>query len=573
MRKLLCAFFCFALLLTVVACADAPKNTRDRYDGVIARYTELLTAKKNGEELSPPVADGMDEQEVAIANALYGIVDYCEDAEALGYAFRDMDGNGTEELLILTQTAIVQAVFTLSEGAPLLLEANYGQRNIFVLAKGNRFFMRRTTETESIEEVTFYTSRVDGEKMVYDAVYGNVYDTEREESLEIFQIVDGIRTQIDKEAFYELYREFSQIIDEGLNDGTQKWIAPRIYLPLKAKDAGEDLPVADFSDYAAIRETYSAIATALDKFDVLRWIWGEYDNLFAFPNDLAFEYYNRLLFAAYRSSYRTGYDEIDLNGDGQDELVLLDEDYRIKAIFTMKNGIPALLDAFARETCWLDADGFIHVDREDYYELEYSLYEFQKSGAYDLVYSVLAAKNGKRYLTKNGKTERISFEESLEIYHDDYCRYAIPFSPKEETRNTSDLTYTPLTPPSEDLLASAKDKTWHKYVNLTATTDKDMAYSNTYVTFDVLTDTEIGVHFKYAYTFLYQDPDGDRVLLEDTTESFLNITAAKENDTLTFDDFGVKGKIEFGEKYLWLIIEESTDDRFAVGYHCYEVKS
>ena len=47
----------------------------------------------------------------------------------------------------------------------------------------------------------------------------------------------------------------------------------------------------------------------------------------------------------------------------------MDEDYRIKALFTQKKGVPVLLGAFGYETCWLDEEGYIHVDREDHYEL------------------------------------------------------------------------------------------------------------------------------------------------------------------------------------------------------------
>ncbi len=78
------------------------------------------------------------------------------------------------------------------------------------------------------------------------------------------------------------------------------------------------------------------------------------------------------------------------------------------------------------------------------------------------------------------------------------------------------------------------------------------------------------VNFKYAFTFLYPDPNRDQYLLDDTTESSLKITAREENGVFVFDESGVKGRFEFGSKYLWIIIEESNDQRFPVGYHCYK---
>ena len=120
------------------------------------------------------------------------------------------------------------------------------------------------------------------------------------------------------------------------------------------------------------------------------------------------------MYTSYRGGFNEGYDEIDLNGDGVDELVLMNEDYIIKAIFTIKNGKPVMLDALTHEEGWLDSEGFIHVDREDEYVLEYSLYELTADGDYNLIYSILLAQYGNYYqinyyLTKEGKTEKILY--------------------------------------------------------------------------------------------------------------------------------------------------------------------
>lgn len=487
----------------------------------------------------------------------------------MGYGYKDFDGNGTPELIILTKYTSIRAIFTLSDDQPILLESSYDVGSSIVFATKNRFFMARSTVNDNIEEATFYTCRVEGDKMVYDAIYGKVYDQNKNETLEIFQIEDGKRTQIHEETFNELYREHKKTTGPEYTT-TSKLLTPRIYYPLKDSITNENLPVADFSSYAAIRETYHKISTCLEKFESAKWVFGEYDNLFTFPNDLSFEYFSRLLYAAYHGAYHVGYDEIDLNGDGLDELVLMNEDYRMKAIFTQKDGVPILLDAFAYETCWLDDEGFIHVDNEQYYELEYNLYEFTSDGKYNLIYSILAAENGNRYLTKDGKTEKITFEKSLELYHDDYCRYSEPFKPYEETRNVSHLMYTPLVSPTEDIISAAVDQTWHKYANLEKTSDKELARSNTYVSFENVTETQMTISLKYVFTFSYPDPDRDHYLLNDSTESILKITARNENGIIVFEENGIKGKVEFGQKCLWLVIDESTDQRFPVGNHCYE---
>ena len=542
------------------------------YDDIIAQYTSLLTAKQKGKVLPVPNTANMSQDEIAISDALYGIVSECKDAQSaenLGYGYKDLDGNGTLELMILTKYTSLRAIFTISGDAPILLEANYKTGSSFVFAAKNRFFMVRSTVNENLEETTFFTCRVAGAQMAYDEIYGKVYDQNKKQTVEKFRMENGNRIGITDDVFNELYSGYRKTTAPGYSV-TTKLLTPRIHYPLKKNTANGSLPKADFSSYGAIRETYKKLSSCLEQFDSNKWARGEYDNLFTVSDDLTFEYYARLLYAAYHGAYGVGYDELDLNGDGQDELVLLNEDYRIKAIFTQKEGVPVLLDAFAYETCWLDDQGRIHVDNEQYDELEYRLYEFTKNGDYQLIYSILAAENGNRYLTKDGKTEKITFEKSLELYHDDYCRYSEPFQPYEQTRNVSAITYTPLVPSTEDRISAAVAQTWHKYANLEKTVDSGLAYSNTYLSFENVTETQMTLSLRYVFTFYYPDPDRDHFLLEDSTESTFKITAHKENGVFVFDENGIKGKLEFGQKCLWLVIDESTDRSFSVGHHCYE---
>lgn len=579
MKKFIFVLLCALLLLGVVACSPSPEKTyeeqKDLYNDIIAKYTELLIAKQNGEELAVPNTQGMDEREGAIAEALYGIVTNMSTRtieSGVGYGYKDYDENGTPELLLCANSNGVWAIFTISDEVPVLLAAKSDTTSFIYYAKNNRFLLKRTTTTDATEECIYSLCYVDGEKMAYDTVWGCVYDHEKEEE-KYFKIIDGSRTFVPKEDFQDLYELHYDAILRG--DDTYSVMAslsaPRLYLLLKNATESTDLPIADFSTYEAIRETCQKISSALDDFTQDKWVYSYYDNLFSYPDERSFDYYNRLIYAAYQGGRIAGYDEIDLNGDGQSELVLMDEDYRIKALFTQKKGVPVLLGAFAYETCWLDEEGYIHVDREDYSELEYSLYELTSDSEYKLVYSALLTKSGRRYLTKNGETRQITFEESQEIYYDDYCRYFEPFEPNEYTRNVSSLTYTPFAPMTEESKDAAMGYEWHKYADMTKTSGKDLAYSNTFVTFEKESGGQTYMNFKYRFTFCYPDPDRDHYMLDDTTESNLKLTLREANGTLVFDENGIKGKIELFQDCLWVIIEASTDERFYVGHHCYEI--
>ncbi len=577
--------FCLALamILSTVACkptSEEPpaseKTYRELYDGIIAQYTALLTAKQNGEELTAPNTEGMSDREVAITEAVFGIVDACEnieDLEKYGYGYQDLDGNGIPELMLLTQYLTVKAIFTISGKTPILLEANCAPNHAIYFTSKNHFLMMTEKIADNIQEFTSYTFHVSGDKLVYDAIYGDVYNADSKELIEMFQMVDGNRVIIDLQTYKELNWEYREMLNGGYRP-EMKLHSPRIYLPLAEKVATENLPTVDFSSYATIRETcYKISAFLLDGFKHSDWVKGEYDDLFAFQSDTAFEYYNYLLYIIhYRGNDHLGYDEIDLNGDGQDELVLLDEDYDIRAVFTQKDGVPVLLEELSKGVAWLDDQGLIHVDREEYYELEYSLYDFAKNGDLDLVYAIFLAGNGNRYLTRNGWTKEITFEESLEI-HDDYQCYPEYFEANEYTRNVSNLTYTPVWEETSDPLETVVTKTWYNYAELEKTSGKDMAQSSTYMTFENVTEVQMDVNFKYAFTFCYPDPDKENYHLSNTTESFLKVTAHKENGVFVFDEGGVKGRIELGYEHVWLIIEESTDERFIVGHHSCDEKA
>ena len=111
---MLSVLICVLILLSTVACTTPPtappqKSYEEQkllYNDIITQYTSLLTAKRNGEELPALDTTDMSQREIAISEALYGIVNACTDAqgaENLGYGYKDFDGNGAPELILLTK--------------------------------------------------------------------------------------------------------------------------------------------------------------------------------------------------------------------------------------------------------------------------------------------------------------------------------------------------------------------------------------------------------------------------------------------------------------------------------------
>ncbi len=562
---------------------EPQKTYQEVYTDIISQYTALLTAKQKGETLVAPNTEGMDADQAAIAQTVFHIVDGMDAkyVEKYGYGYKDCDNNGIPELILFPEFGrAVMALFTVSGGKAVLLAANlndptnvyFSNKNIY-FSKNDCFLMKQEVEDGSIETATYSYFRVAGDKLAYESVYGQVYDYEKKEILENFQIVNGERVSIDQEAFMELCLEYTRT-SEGGNVDILKLQAPRIYLPLVDQENGDDRPVADFSSYSAIIKTVKAISEddMFDAFHYQEWENGKYDHLYACPTETDFDYYNRFLYILYRGSYSPlGYDEIDLNGDGKDELVFLTEDYTIEAVFTQKNGTPVMLETLLQsEVGWLDENGYIHIDRSDINELEYSVYKVTANGGFELVYDIFVSERGGRYLTRDGKKEQITFEESLEIY-DEYCCYPETVDSNEYTRMVSDLTYTPLTEPYRDPVEYAAQDgiTWILSANWDGPAGtKTWFIAGTYVTFENLTEDSVDINFEYVLTRYYPDPDRENHGLSETTESSLKVTAHRANG-FYFEEGSICGRIEFYNEYIWIIIEESADERFPAGYHCY----
>ena len=609
MKKILVILICLCMLLSAVACqktsptqgtTELPETTptpeesqipeqpqktyQELYAEIISQYTALLTAKQKGKTLVAPNTDGMDADQAAIAQTVFQIVDgvSAKYAAKYGYGYKDYDGNGIPELVLFPEFGrVVKALFTVSDGQVVLLASNltdpdnvyFSENNIF-FSKSGLFLMMQGEEDGSVATATYSYFRVVGDKLAYETVYGEVYDYEKKEILENFQMVNGERVSIDREAFMELNLEYTQIRDGFSNMGILKLQAPRIYLPLVDQENGDDRPVADFSSYAAIINTVKAISEnkIFNAFHYQEWENGEYDHLYACSTETDFDYYNRFLYIIYCGIYSPlGYDEIDLNGDGKDELVFLTEDYTIEAVFTQKNGTPVMLKSLLQsEEGWLDENGYIHIDRGDINELEYSVYKVTESGDFELVYDIFVAEDGNRYLTKDGKKEKITFEESLEIY-DEYCCYPERVDPNEYTRTVSDLTYTPVTEPYYDPIEYAAQDgiSWHSSANWDGPAGtKTWFIAGTYITFENLTEDSVDVNFEYLLTRYYPDPDRENYSLFEETRSSLKVTAHRANG-FYFEEGSVSGRIEFHSEYIWIIIEESSDERFPEGYHCY----
>ena len=151
-----------------------------------------------------------------------------------------------------------------------------------------------------------------------------------------------------------------------------------------------------------------------------------------------------------------GYAQKDLNGDGVDELVLLDENYTIMSIFSYADGKPIMIggpdeavfsDRPALPDCWIDGEGVIHAS---------TLYGFDHAWAYRIAedgksleaiadYSLTLYAGGitKYYSSVSGEAVEITKKEYNEL-EAKYSKYLGKYSGNEATRDYSGLKFVPL---------------------------------------------------------------------------------------------------------------------------------
>ena len=101
MKRILTALagvlLCAVALLAATSCGTPDlsyEGQKAAYDGIIAEYTAFLTAKQNGETLTPPDTTGMSEGEAAISEAVFTAVNITNSPEDMAYTYWEEYGIG-----------------------------------------------------------------------------------------------------------------------------------------------------------------------------------------------------------------------------------------------------------------------------------------------------------------------------------------------------------------------------------------------------------------------------------------------------------------------------------------------
>ena len=551
MKKFLALVLCLCTLLGATACKSTPA---DPYADILEAYTSLLQRKLDGDEL-PTYEDASASTEALLT----AIVAHCEDPYELGYAKKDLNGDGDEELILMRQRySRIFAVYTLKDGKAALVDSYAGTDEAGTICEDGRLLKHGAPEDHSRGSYYRFTEILEnGETEILE--YGSYSDASEEElregtsELRYYKVEDGKREAITKTAF----NRFFQLEVDPI------WINSVAITNAHALRFVPALPgsrIADFSTYDNILKLYKRIVEEAPDYTKDKWLQGKYDSMYEFPDNESYELFFHLFQATVPHCPKTesynyymqkeqknafGYAKKDLNGDGTEELILMTDSWDVLAVFTEKDGKAVFLES----EVWIDAEGLLHAsvwtrgmtDRD----MEYYLYEItdgalQAKAAIGVEYNFYLQPE-KNYRIENGKQIEISQEEWDALYAQ--CDI-IPngCSEAEYMRTNANLTFQPLFDRSDPFEYMYHNKTWVRYGNY-------YLYPDRLRIVDMYREKVRGI---FSYT--------KEVVNGEEIRAGGRIEAAPVDGKMAFEAPNFRGYLEFGVNCVWMIVEESNDE-------------
>ena len=355
-------------------------NGRSMYDDIVSKFKYLVLYKYMNEELPPRGGT-----EPFYIDPLYEVCADYDPSMNMGYAYKDVDGDGYVELVLTENGCRMYAMFTIVDRAPALV-ATF-QKGMGYLGNNGMVFYNTKSFDSTGGQIALgnHMMRLENGELVgttygWEDADGNFNTDDDEQYYCIAE--DGVKQELT----YDEYKVYRNMYEYYWSYPTRltKLNNLRPY-PAIIEDYITD-HTADFSSYDAIIKTFSLMHSEVggSKFVRSKWASGAYDMGMHFTSDEDFVIYNRIIAACVLVQKNEkavfGYAKSDLNGDGTDELIILERNFHVIAIFTEIDGDIVLLDSYNDlRTAFIDAEGLIHVRQQiipgSSSDFEYFVYE------------------------------------------------------------------------------------------------------------------------------------------------------------------------------------------------------
>ena len=322
---------------------------------------------------------------------------------------------------------------------------------------------------------------------------------------------------------------------------------------------------ANFSSYDEIIRTYKAIVKCFNNYTVEEYRNNEYTSAVDFPSEEIEETYKKIFFSAfyhYKDDYATaylddgrnyfGYALYDINKNGSDELILLNDHYDIIAIFS-NHGEKTQLIICNEPHCRIDINGRIYTQKiieethdifpwsDRYYDMK--IYTLSENDELTLAEEYLAD-------TSYG-SDQIFFDvtggKRIEITKAEYIAKTHAYLYNNDaaciTQSSVDLNFVRLFEPIKPYLPEVYVWEWHK----------SKYDDSSIVLISYMTDTEVNIGF-YSKKWIHE----------------VNVTATLDGESAYFETEILSGRLEFGLDCIWIIITESKINAFPCVAYIYE---
>ena len=574
MKRIVLVLLCIIFLLSVVSCGnsadsknigkgnsgktsqDSVEGTSSPYNDIIDKYVEFLTIKDNTKILPKP-----DPWADKITVALYDLVNtYVDDPSSMGYATKDINQDGVDELVLIDKGNKVYGLFTLEKDSPVML-LTYDATTIVISSDGT-VYTRKKLGNAPYGYHTTVKKLVEGK--LEGMEYGSIINGE---TVSYYKIENGEQTEISKQENDILNEPVDSIMISSSK--YNKITGFRFVSAIADKSAQSSAPIADFSSYENIISAYRKIVECFSEYNLSNWVNGEFDSLFTFKDNESYDIFNSIFYSGicvkptkeiFSSEYAIGgdnaygYAKKDLNRDGTDELILLNDSYDIIALFTMKNDKPvllkeargALIDEYGYIRRSIGTGGIVSRDGEIYtYRINNSELECVIGVGYKV--NVYLQKEG-WYRIENGLKIPITNEEGEALYAQHHISQG--YSEEEYTRSFSGIEFIPLFKRT-----FASQNNLHKYSNMYFVNGNTIEISAVY-------ENKIEFAFDCAHSVAEESKTYRTQMIGEAT---------LENNKYYFDIDGVEGYVDFGVTSVWITVTESQNEHVECRAYFFDV--